>query len=112
MGARIQAHPGLKERIEAILDIAENKSGELITADQAEGKAIEEIQKLGRELLKEWAVNQQVKATEIAKKTHPSAKNHEKKRSIGNRYLENRNRRNRRAGYRRTSALLFAKCSS
>ena len=26
---------------------AENKSGEFITADQAEGKAIEEIQKLG-----------------------------------------------------------------
>ena len=55
--ARIKAHPGLKERIESILDIAENKSGELITADQAGGKAIEEVQKLGKELLKEWAIN-------------------------------------------------------
>ena len=34
--ARIQAHPGLEERIEAILDIMENKSGEFITADEAE----------------------------------------------------------------------------
>ena len=33
---RIKAHPGLRERFEAILDIAENKSGELITADQAD----------------------------------------------------------------------------
>jgi hypothetical protein len=75
--ARIKAHPGLQERIEAILDIAENTSGKLVTADQAEGKAIEEIKKLSQELLKEWAVQQ--KAIETAKKTHPTAKNHEKK---------------------------------
>jgi hypothetical protein len=85
---RIRAHPGLKERIEAILDIAENKSGELITADQAEGKAIEEVKKLGQELLKEWAVQQHIKAIETAKKTHPNAKKHEKKNSTGNRHSE------------------------
>lgn len=72
--ARIKAHSGLRERIKAILDIAENTSGELITADQAEGKAIEEIKKLGQELLKEWAVQQHEKAIETAKKTHPNAK--------------------------------------
>jgi|ERR1700733_2414999 len=85
---RIKAHPGLKERFEAILDIAENKSGELITADQAEGKAIEEIEKLGQELLKEWALRRQDKAIEKAKETHPNAKRHEKKSSTGNRHLE------------------------
>lgn len=53
---RIQAQPGLEERIEAILDIMENKSGEFLTADEAEGKAIEEIRKLGKELLKGWAL--------------------------------------------------------
>lgn len=77
--ARITAHPGLRERFEAILDVAENKSGELITADQAEGKAIEEVEKLGKELLKEWALKRQEKALEKAKETHPNAKNHEKK---------------------------------
>lgn len=86
--ARIKAHPGLRERIKAILDIAENTSGELITADQAEGKAIEEVKKLGQELLKEWAVQQHEKAIETAKKTHSNAKNHEKKSSIGNRHSE------------------------
>jgi hypothetical protein len=85
---RIKAHPGLKERIKAILDIAENTSGELITADQAEGKAIEEVKKLGQELLKEWAVQQHEKALETAKKTHPNAKRHEKKSSTGNRHSE------------------------
>jgi hypothetical protein len=86
--SRILSHPGLKERVEAILDIAENTSGELITADQAEGKAIEEVQKLGLELLKEWAIQQQVKAIALAKKTHSNAVGHEKKNSTGNQRLE------------------------
>jgi hypothetical protein len=86
--ARIQSHPGLMERMEAILDIAENKAGDLITADQAEGKAIEEVGKLGQELLREWARHRQNKAIDAAKKTHPSAQRHEKKNSIGNQRLE------------------------
>jgi len=85
---RILTHPGLKERVEAILDIAENTSGELVTADQAEGKAIEEVQKLGRELLKEWAFQRHEKAIELAKNTHPNAKKHEKKSSTGNQHSE------------------------
>lgn len=80
---RIQAQPGLEERIEAILDIMENKSGEFITADQAEGKAIEEIKKLGQELLKGWALNQQSQAMKKAEETHSNAKKHGKKNSIG-----------------------------
>lgn len=85
--ARVQAHPGLEKRIEAILDIIENTSGDLITADQAEGKAIEEVNKLGQELLKEWALNQHDKAIETAKSTHPNAKKHGKKNSTGNQLL-------------------------
>ena len=85
---RILAHPGLKERVEAILDIAENTSGELITADQAEGRAIEEVHKLGRELLREWAFQRHEKAIETAKRTHPTAKRHEKKSSTGNQHSE------------------------
>lgn len=83
---RIQGQPGLEERIEAILDIMENKSGEFLTADQAEGKAIEEIQKLGQELLKGWALNQQNLAVKRAEQTHPSAKKHGKKNSTGKRH--------------------------
>ena len=43
---RIKNHPSLMKRFEEILNIAENSSGELITADEAEGKAIEEVKKL------------------------------------------------------------------
>ena len=80
---RIQAQPGLEERIESILDIMENKSGEFITADQAEGKAIEEIKKLGQELLKGWALNQQGQAVKKTQETHPNARKHGKKNSTG-----------------------------
>jgi hypothetical protein len=75
---RILAHPGLEERVEAILDIVENTSGELITADQAEGKVIEEVHKLGRELLKEWVSQRYEKAIETVKSTHPNARGYEK----------------------------------
>ena len=85
---RIKANPELRARFEAILDIAENTSGELITADQAEGKAIEEIEKLGQELMKEWTLKRQEKAIEKTKETHPNAKSHEKKSFIGRRLLE------------------------
>lgn len=85
---RIESHPGLRERFEAILDIAENSSGQLITADEAEGKAIEEVKKLGKELLKEWALHQHSKALEQAKTTHPHAKSHEKKSYAGDRPLD------------------------
>ena len=84
--ARIQEYPGLEERIEAILDIIENKSGKFLTADEAEEKAIEEIQKLGQEVLRSWALKQQDQAVAKAKQTHPNAKKHGKKNSIGKRH--------------------------
>lgn len=91
---RMKDHPGLRERFEAILDIAENKSGKLITANQAEGKAIEEIEKLGQELLREWALKRQEKAIEKVKETHPNAKSHEKKTLLANDIWKNRDRGN------------------
>ena len=72
----------------------ENTSGEFITADQVEEKAIEEVQKLGQELLRRWAFNQQDKSVEIAKKTHPNVEKHGKKTLLANEIWKNRNRRN------------------
>lgn len=84
---KINSHPSIRKRVEEILNIAENTSGELITAQQAEEKAIEEIRKLGQEVLKEWAESQHHKAVETAKNKHSKAKEHVKKNSIGNQHL-------------------------
>ena len=85
---RLEAQPELRERIEAILAIAENEDQRYGTADEAEQKAIEELQKLGNEVLHGWGrhrsqessgqVEQEGKAVKHGKKkstgTQPSAK--------------------------------------
>ena len=68
---KLNSNPALKKRVEEILNIAHNSSGKLITADEAEMKTIEEVQKLGREVLKEWAVNQHEQAIKDTKKEKP-----------------------------------------
>ncbi len=52
---RLEAHPTLKSRFESILDLAENTSGDVIKADEAERQAIEEVRNLGNEILEDWA---------------------------------------------------------
>ena len=52
---RLEADPELRERIESIVAIVENEDQRYGTADEAEQKAIEELRKLGNELLHGWA---------------------------------------------------------
>lgn len=51
----ISKYPGLRERIEGIMKIVENTGGEIETADEAEERTIEEVRKLGKEVLSGWA---------------------------------------------------------
>jgi vacuolar-type H+-ATPase subunit B/Vma2 len=83
---RLQDNPTLRKRLESILDIAENAHGEFKTADEAEERAIEELRRLGNELLQEWAVNQEKKVVEdLGRQTdHPVG--HGKKNSTGKRH--------------------------
>lgn len=83
----LDKHPRLKKRFSEILGIAENSSGELITADDAEMKAIEEVRKLGQEVMQEWAITQHEKAAENTKKDNPRVKKDTKKNSTGNQHL-------------------------
>ena len=85
---KLNSNPALKKRVEEILNIAHNSSGKLITADEAEMKTLEEVQKLGREVLKEWAVNQHEQAIKATKEETPKAKKHIKKNSIGTQLLD------------------------
>lgn len=84
---RLQKHPRLQKRFTEILNIAENTSGELITADEAESKAIEEVRKLGRDVLQEWADNRHAEQINEFEKKH-SARKHVKKNSIGKQHLD------------------------
>lgn len=59
--SKLQTHPTLRKRFEEILDVAENTSGDIITADEAEARAIEEVRKLGSELMHAWAISEHTK---------------------------------------------------
>jgi hypothetical protein len=63
---RLAKYPHLEARIEALLDVAENSSGKLDRADDAEEKLIVEIKKIGNELLTTWATNQEEKSIRLS----------------------------------------------
>jgi hypothetical protein len=52
---RLKQYPELRERFEKILSLAENEDGSANTADEAEERAMEEVRKLGQELMQSWA---------------------------------------------------------
>ena len=60
---KLEKHPHILERLEALLGITENDSGKFDIADDAEDQIIIEIQAMGRELLQSWADNQVLKKT-------------------------------------------------
>lgn len=82
---RLQDNPVLRKRLESILDLAENAHGEFNTADEAEERAIEELRRLGNELLQEWAVNQEKRAVDDLGKSGDRPVGHGKKNSTGKR---------------------------
>ena len=73
---RLNKHPHLKNRIEQLLEIVENADGDLKKADEAEKRVIEELRKMGNEVLHGWATNreEQEAETSIQKKLPKNGK--------------------------------------
>ena len=84
---RLTNHPQLMAKIEAILDIIENKSGELDRADDVEELLIKELRKMGQDVFHGWANNQQRKKEEEGNKRQ-KAHRHGKKKFIGTHPLD------------------------
>ncbi len=51
---RLERHPELKERMERLLDVVENASGDVKLADEAERRAIEELRLMGQQIMQGW----------------------------------------------------------
>jgi hypothetical protein len=64
----LNEHPYLKDRIERILRVGQYEGSGCTTAAEAEMVLMEEIRGLGREALKQWAINGEIKAVEEARK--------------------------------------------
>ena len=55
--SQLNRQPNLKKRIQSILSIADDSGEGIVKADEAEGRIIEEVRRLGNETLTEWAVS-------------------------------------------------------
>jgi hypothetical protein len=51
----LNRHPELKQRVRALADIAADANGDLVRADEAERRVIEEVRRIGQETLHSWA---------------------------------------------------------
>lgn len=52
---RLNRHPQLRARVERLLGVVEDATGDIIKADAAECRVIEELRQLGQEVLTAWA---------------------------------------------------------
>jgi len=53
---RLRAHPELLARFESILGLTEVEAGPLRTADEIEEQLVQEVRRLGHEVMQDWAV--------------------------------------------------------
>jgi len=76
---RFAARPQVYARLHRIADLMDQAIAEGCTADQAEARAMEQIQKLGGELLGDWAREKQQRSVTESQRENPSAIKHIKK---------------------------------
>ncbi len=79
LDARFASRPHTYERLQQIADMMDQAIAEGCTADEAEALAIEQIEKLGRELLTDWAQQKQQQTLQQNQKDNPSTIGHIKK---------------------------------
>jgi len=76
---RFKSRPQVYARLQQIADMMDQAMAEGCTADQAESMTVEQIRKLGGELLSDWAQDKHTRSVEQAQEEHPQAIRHAKK---------------------------------
>jgi membrane-bound ClpP family serine protease len=84
---RLNSHPALRGRVETMLRVVDDETGNLQEADAAELRLIEEMRRMGQESLQAWADGQVIKASKNAgQQSHTWREG--KKNSSGTAHLE------------------------
>ena len=78
---RFAHRPRLRQRLLSIADMIDQAVTEGCTAHEAEARAIEQIRKLGNELLSDWAEKSEVEAGRKAREENPKLIDYGKKNS-------------------------------
>jgi hypothetical protein len=84
---RLELHPELENHIKAMLDVVEDVTGTLKSANDAEIKLVENMRKMNQTLLSTWASYQEKIASNKWKEENPGVQKHGKKKCIGNQLL-------------------------
>lgn len=69
LSERLEKHPQLRARVEQLLDLCEDRAGDLQNADEAERRVIAELRTLGHEVLEDWATGQVERSCEVLDRT-------------------------------------------
>jgi hypothetical protein len=85
---RFKKYPYLRSRVESILDIVEDASGNIDKADEAEQLLIDEMRQMGKEALHDWAVGKEQEKVKDLLHDRDGIKKHSKKKFPGTRPSE------------------------
>jgi hypothetical protein len=66
---RLNKHPQLRGRVERLVDMVEDVGEDLRKADEAERRVIDEVRRLGQEVLEGWADGQVAKRADEWERT-------------------------------------------
>ena len=77
---RLREHPDLMERFQSILEISANAQGPVKSADEVEGRLIEEMRRLGNTTMADWAASAEKRLGEQLEQRDASARVRKKKR--------------------------------
>ncbi len=76
---RFAQRPHTYARLQEIADLMDQAIAQGASADEAESLALEQIRKLGGELLRDWAEQKHRQSLEQAQREHPHSSKHVKK---------------------------------
>ncbi len=65
--------PQLRQRIESVVALTKAEEGELRRADMVEELLVEEVRRLGGEVMREWAVRAEERVAREVQAAHPKA---------------------------------------
>ena len=85
--AKLTAHPEIKERLRALLSAIDDETGELVDANAAEYRLIDEMRAMGKASLGAWAKQRMERASEHIKQEQNATKDG-KKNCVGTPPLE------------------------
>jgi hypothetical protein len=77
---RLRDHPEMMERFSSILELAASKEGPVKSADEVEALLVEEVRRLGRTTMGDWALHAERRLGEELAKQDATASVRKKKR--------------------------------